>query len=324
MKKLLFALLLLTFYSGNAQNPEYLIHFEGIGDNREYFNPVAHPQTILGTRAAAEIGLFSGNHRVRGGFSYLYEFGSTIEANPLHLTLYYNYSGENSEFFFGSFPRKGKINFPLAMLTDTLNYYRPNVEGMFGEVSWDWGKQNAFVDWYSRQTDVKREQFMAGSTGEIFLKNLFVQNYLLLFHDAKPAIRVPGDHIKDYMGYAIQAGFRMNKNETHAEIKAGILTSMFRDRGQAGGFVNATGFFAETNGRYKNYGVKSVLQAGASHKFYAGDLFYRAKNYWRTDFCWYFIKHKNVNANFTYSFHVIDWNDLDQQQQLSIVYVFGK
>ena len=24
------------------------------------------------------------------------------------------------------------------------------------------------------------------------------------------------------------------------------------------------------------------------------------------------------------SFHVIDWNDLDQQQQLSIIYIFGK
>lgn len=324
MKNLLVLLFVLTSFSGIAQDLEYRFLFEGIGDNREYFNPVAYPHTILGTRAAAEIGVEKNGHRLRGGLNYLYEFGSKLDFNPIKLTLYYQFANQNTEFLFGAFPRRGKINFPLAMLTDTLMYYRPNIEGLFGEIHWDWGKQNTFVDWVSRQTNVNREQFMAGSSGEFSHKNLFLQNYILMYHDAKPAMRIPGDHIKDYFGYSIQAGIRTLENSKFTgEIKAGVLSSMFRDRGIADGFITAGSFYAETNGRYKNVGLKSVLSSGASHKFAFGDLFYQAKNYWRTDLFWYFFNQEKIKGTFNLSFHVIDWSDLDQQQQLSLIYVFG-
>ncbi|MCA1758818.1 MAG: hypothetical protein LC658_03530 [Bacteroidales bacterium] len=210
-------------------------------------------------------------------------------------------------------------------MTDTLLYYRPNIEGMFGEVRWDWGHQNGFVDWVSRQTDIKRENFTAGFSGEIFHKNLFLQNYVLMFHDAGPGIDIPGDHIKDYLGFALQAGVRTSENsQINGYLKAGVLGSSFRERSVTGGFINATSLFAEAQGRYKNYGIKSVLHSGDGHRFKDGDLFYRLKNYWRTDVIWYFINHEKVKGRFNLSFHVINWDDLDQQQQLSIVYVFGK
>ena len=169
-------------------------------------------QTILGSRGAFEIGLKTDNHRIRAGLSQLFEFGSDIDYHKPKLTLYYQYSDMQKDFLFGAFPRRGRIDFPLAMLTDTLLYYRPNIEGMFGEVRWDWGHENAFVDWVSRQTDVKRENFMVGFSGEVAYKNLFFQNYLLMFHDAGPGIDIPGDHVKDYLGYAFQAGIRTSEN----------------------------------------------------------------------------------------------------------------
>ncbi len=325
MKQLVSIFLLFTAIVVKSQNFEYKVLFEGIGDNREYFSGKALSQTILGSRGAFEIGIETDNHRIRAGLSQLLEFGSDIDFHKPKLTLYYQFADNRKEFLFGAFPRRGKIDFPLAMLTDTLLYYRPNIEGMFGEVHWDWGIQNGFVDWVSRQTDVKRENFMAGMSGEVFHKNLFFQNYLLLFHDAGPAIDIPGDHIKDYMGFALQGGFRTLENTVlAAEIKAGILSSSFRERSVTEGFQTSNSFFAEANGRYKNYGVKSVLSTGGSHKFACGDRFYRVKNYWRTDVIWYFINHGNVRGRFNLSFHVIDWNDLDQQQQLSIIYIFGK
>lgn len=324
MKRLLPLLLLFCTVALHAQNFEYEVLFHGIGDNREYFNPIAYPQTILGARGAFEIGVESNDHRVRGGLSELFEFGTEIDQQKPKLTLYYQFQGEAKEFLFGSFPRRGKIDFPLAMLIDTLQYYRPNIEGFFGEVGWEWGKQNAFVDWVSRQTDFHREQFMAGASGEIFYENLFLTNHILLFHDAKSAIQLPNDHIKDYFGYAVQAGMRTHRNSIiTAHIKAGILSSMYRNRGIADGFINATSFFAETEGRYKNWSIKSVLSSGARHNFNFGDLFYRAKNYWRTDVLWHFINGEKVKGIFNLSLHWIDWKDLDQQQQLSIVYVFG-
>ncbi len=325
MRKIFFIAFILISFLAKSQNFEYKVLFEGIGDNREYFSMVAMPQTILGARGAFELGVEMDGHRLRGGLSYLYEFGAEIDYNPPKLTMYYQFESEKTEFLFGAFPRRGKIDFPLAMLTDTLNYYRPNIEGMFGEVKWDWGHQNGFVDWVSRQTEVNRENFMAGFSGEMGHKNLFFQNHLLLFHDAGPAIDIPGDHIKDYMGFALQAGIRTSdESKVFGELKAGVLSSAFRERGVTGGFINATSFFAEANGKYKNFGIKSVLSSGAGHRFAYGDRFYTAKNYWRTDAIWYFINHEKVQGRFNLSFHVIDWNDLDQQQQLSVIYIFGK
>lgn len=325
MKKILFLSFVILSLLGKSQNFEYQVLFEGIGDNREFFSNKALPQTILGTRGAFELGVEMDGHRLRGGLSQLFEFGSAIDFHQPKLTMYYQSNDERTEFIFGAFPRRGKIDFPLAMLTDTLLYYRPNIEGFFGEVHWDWGHQNGFVDWVSRQTDTKRENFMAGFSGEMGHKNLFLQNYILMFHDAGPAINIPGDHIKDYLGFALQAGIRTSKESNFQGIvKAGILASSYRERSVTDGYLNATSFFAEAKGKYKNFGIKSVLSSGAGHRFAYGDLFYRVKNYWRTDAIWYFINHEKVKGTFNLSFHLLDWNDLDQQQQLSIIYVFGK
>ncbi len=326
MKRTIVFVFVLIAFIGKSQNFEYQVLFEGIGDNREFSKSnKAESQSILGSRGAFEIGVEKDGHRIRAGLSQLLEFGSDLDYHKPKLTLYYQYSDDKKDFLFGAFPRRGRIDFPLAMLTDTLLYYRPNIEGMFGEIRWDWGHENAFVDWVSRQTDTIRENFMVGLSGEIAYKNLFLQNYLLMYHDAGPAIDMPDDNVKDYLGYALQAGIRTNENALiRGYIKAGILSSMYRERSVTDGFLTSTGFFAETNVRYKNFGVKSVLNSGAGHKFKMGDLFYRVKNYWRTDAIWYFINHERVKGSFNLSFHLVDWKYLDQQQQLSIVYVFGK
>ncbi len=326
MKKLLFVLFAFVTFSGIAQNFEYQVLFEGIGDNREYSHSnKAESQSILGSRGAFEIGLEKDGHRIRGGLSQLLEFGSDLDAQKPKLTLYYQFSDKQKDFLFGAFPRRGRIDFPLAMLTDTLLYYRPNIEGMFGEVRWDWGHENAFVDWVSRQTDVNRENFIVGFSGKAEHKNLFIDNYLLMFHDAGPAIKVPGDNVKDYIGYAVQAGIKTNENAViNGYIKAGILSSSYRERSVTNGFENGKSLFAEAKARYKNFGVKSVLSSGEGHKFKYGDRFYSVDNYWRTDAIWYFINSEHVKGSFNLSFHLIDWKYLDQQQQLSIIYVFGK
>ena len=325
MKKQLAILFVLITFFGRSQNFEYRVLLEGIGDNREFFNDYGFPQTILGARAAFETGVKSDNHRISGGLSYLLEFGSDIDAMKPKLTLYYQFSDPKKEFFFGAFPRKNKIDFPLAMLTDTFLYYRPNIEGMYGVAKWDWGYQSGFVDWLSRQTDVKREIFTAGFSGEIYFKNFFIQDYILMSHNASAAIRLTNDYIKDYLGFALQAGVRTSEKQAfNGYIKAGILTSAFRQRAVTNGYVAGSSFFAEAKGHFKNYALKSVLSTGESHNFAYGDNFYRAKNYWRTDAIWYFINHENVKGTFNFAFHVIDWEELNFQQQLSVVYLFGK
>ncbi len=323
MKKLLLLFLVLPFY-GIGQNFEYNVLFDGIGDNREYFSGYAIPQTILGTRGAFEIGLEIDKHRIRIGSSKLFEFGSGIDFHKPKIILYYQYSDKTKEFLMGSFARKNRIDFPLAMLTDTLLYYRPNIEGLYTELKWDWGKQNIFADWVSRQTDTIRENFTVGFSGEISHNNLFLQNYFIMYHDAGPAIDIPGDHIKDYIGYALQIGLKTNDDsKIDGYIKAGILNSNYRERNVTNGNIAGNSFFAGLYAKYKNYAIKSTLSAGGSHVFAQGDHFYHAKNYLRTDVIWYLINHENVKGVFNLSFHITDWKNLDQQQQLSIIYKFG-
>ncbi|MFV0592836.1 MAG: hypothetical protein ACK5M7_15750 [Draconibacterium sp.] len=324
MKQGLVVLFLLTSLLSKAQKLEYQVLFEGIGDNREFTQPYAYPQTIIGTRGAFELGVTMDNHRLRGGLSHLFEFGSEMDAQKPKLTLYYQYLDKQKEFIFGAFPRRDKIDFPLAMLSDTLLYYRPNIEGLFGNVTWDWGHQNGFVDWVGRQTETQREQFMAGFSGEIFHKNLFLQNYLLMFHNAHTLFNNPPLHIEDYMGFAVQAGVRTAEgSKITGYIKTGVLNSTYRERGVTDGYDVSTTLFTELKGRYKNFGVKSVLNTGGGHKFALGDRYYRAENYWRTDLIWYFINHKNIRGTFNISMHIVDWDTFDNQQQLSVIYVFG-
>jgi len=324
MKRGFFILFLFTCLFSNAQKFEYQVLFDGIGDNREFTQTYAYPQTILGTRGAFELGVTFDQHRLRGGLSHLFEFGSDIDAQKPKLTLYYQFLEEDKEFIFGAFPRSDKIDFPLAMLTDTLLYYRPNIEGLYGKLQWDWGHQLGFVDWVGRQTEVQREQFMAGSSGEIGHKNLFLQNYILMFHNAHDKMHLPDQHIEDYSGFMILAGFRTPDNlKVEGSLKGGILTSFYRERGVTDGFISSTSFFAEASVRYKNVGIKSVMNLGGGHQFMFGDPYYRATNYSRTDLIWYFINHDKVKGRFNWSIHIPDWETVDQQQQLSIIYVFG-
>lgn len=325
MKKALFLFLVFLSVCANAQEFKYQILFEGIGDNREFTHQYAMPQTILGSRGAFELGVSIDNHHLRGGLSQLLEFGSDIDAQKPKLTLYYQYFDTQKEFVFGAFPRLDKLDFPLAMLSDTLLYYRPNIEGLYGKINWDWGHQLAFVDWVGRQTEIQREQFMAGFSGEMFYKNFFLQNYLIMFHNAHTLYNDPPLHIEDYLGFALQAGIRIPENlAIQGYLKMGLLNSTYRERSVTDGYEVSNSFFAEAKMRYKNFGIKSVLNFGGGHRFALGDPYYRATNYSRTDLIWYFINHKNIKGRFNLSMHIVDWETIDQQQQMSIIYVFGK
>lgn len=324
MKKLLTILFISVTFLGKSQNFEYQVLFEGLGDNREFFNDYGYPQTILGTRVAAEVGVLSGNHKIRMGFSYLYEFGSEVDAQKPKPTIYYQFSNSKTEFLFGAFPRRDKIDFPLAMLTDTFLYYRPNIEGLFGKYNWKWGWQSSFIDWLQHQTDVDKEMFTAGLSGEMFAGNFFIEDFLLMTHIATPSIRIKGDCIEDFIGFSLRAGIRTKDNANFkGYLKAGILTSIFRDRGVSNGFITKNSFFAEAFGQWKSFAIKSTLHTGEGHRFAFGDNFYRANDYLRTDMIWYFLDKEKLKGHFNWSLHVIDWHELNNQQQLSIIYVFG-
>jgi hypothetical protein len=317
-----FNILFLFFtFSGSAQKPLFKFTFQGIGDNREFHNGQSMSQTILGTIGSAQIGTKIDNHSLFGGISELYEFGSTISFHQPELIMYYQFEDQKKQFRFGSFPRLGVVDFPLAMLADTLQYFRPNIEGLLGKISGDKGYQMAFVDWNGRQTKTIRESFIVGTSGEIRFKKAFFQNYVLMYHFAHSGERIEGQHIKDYFGYSLVGGTRLGSGKAlHAEIKAGILSSLYRERSVTDGFRSGYSFIAEGTGWYKTFILKTTLHHGDKHTFALGDPFYRFRNYVRTDAIWNFIRHKNITGRFNWSFHWTNSSRPDHSQQLSLIY----
>jgi len=321
MRNRLCILFVLITLNLQAQKPVWKFTLEGIGDNREFHNGQSIPQTILGTRGSVEIGTSVEGHSMFAGISEWYESGSHIDFHQPRLILYYKYADQKTEFRFGSFPRLGVIDFPLAMLADTLAYYRPQIEGLSGKISGEWGHQTAFVDWTGRQTQTVRESFMVGSSGEVKADNWFLQNYILMNHLAHTAEWVENMHIKDHLGYSLMAGLRLGSDKTIlCELKAGFMSSLYRERSVTEGFQIRYAFHFEGTGRYRKFGLKTTLHSGDKLQFALGDPIYRFSNYLRTDAIWYFIRFKNVTARFNWSFHMIEWEQLDHSQQLSLIY----
>jgi hypothetical protein len=213
----------------------------------------------------------------------------------------------------------------LALLTDTLLYYRPNIEGMYGRYNWSWGHQSGFVDWTGRQTETRREAFLAGFSGEMRCRTFFFQNYLTLYHYAETALELGNIHIKDNLGMVLYVGTDLEKiiPLKRSYIKMGLIESSIRERSVTDGFINALSFTGELYGENKNFALHATLHEGKGHQLMNGDRFYDVDSYLRTDLIWKFINKEHIQGRFNLSFHLIEGNDLDQSQQLSLVYRFG-
>jgi len=325
-KVLLILLLSVLSVSAFSQKLEYNAQLYVFGDNREFQSQTSTSQTIFGERASFEIGTtLEKNHHVRIGLNYLYEFGSEMGDKTPKFTAYYNYKDSQKTVYIGAFPRMGLIDFPLVLLSDTLNYYSPNIEGLYGKYNWKWGHECGFVDWTSRQTDTRRETFLAGFSGEIRHKSFFFQNYMTLFHFAGTALSNGTEDVNDNMAAVLYLGSDIDKilPLKKGYIRLGIIESSFRERHEDDKYVNGLSFTGEFYGEVKCFALKATFSEGDGHIITNGDPFYRIGNYIRTDFYWLIINTKHIQAHLNESFHFIDGNDMDSSTQLHLVYKFG-
>jgi len=194
----------------NSQKFEWKAGLDGFLDNREYFS-IDIPQTIFGSRAWGEVGAsLSEMHHLSVGMNYLYEFGHDLSAHTPVATMYYTYDDEKINFQIGSFPRRNLLEYPIALLSDTLQYYRPNIQGAYLGYRGIWGYQNVFIDWTSRQTDENPETFLFGFSGKVQKGILFLNHHLLMGHFARKGIPDPDYHLRDNGGFHITIGTNLS------------------------------------------------------------------------------------------------------------------
>ena len=320
MKKLFITFFILhsSFYILHAQNFAWKVDFLGFADNREYKSGVQIPQTMIGMRLTPLVGLRWNEHSFFAGASALKEFGSSKGVDDIIPAAYYRFEGRDFDFRFGAFPRSETLgDFPAAFFSDSLSYYRPNINGLFWQFKkYDNLRAGVFLDWTSRQTDTHREAFIMGGSGLWRCYGIYYLKFnYYMYHRAGKAIDEPGDHIHD-MGlgyYAVGADLSQYTKLDTIYVHAGLLQGMERRRG-IGGWYYPRGLLLEAGAEYKNIGLKNTLYAGKGQQvfynsynperdLYWGDPFYRAKFYNRTDLYASLIHSDWVNARFDVSLH---------------------
>lgn len=325
--KFLFSIVLLYFIANcvQAQELEGNLNLHTFADNREYGNSNRFSQTIFGLRFSPEIGLLlDSTHRLRIGLNALHEFGSPKFTNKIDPVAYYEFKKQDWNFYMGMFPRRTLVDdYPRALLKDTFNYYRPNVEGMLLKYQNENWKQVLWIDWTSRQTATDRENFIFGLSGSYKKGIFFVSHYAMMLHNAGPAVPIPNDHVEDNGAAIVKVGVDLSHRTflDSLTINTGGMMSFERVR-SVGGWKTPKGALLELLLEYRRFGVINSFYKGQGHRLLYGDQFYSAKTYNRTDLTWRPHIYKGIEGQFTLSFHFLE-GVVDNQQAFGIRYNIG-
>ncbi len=317
--------LTLLHIPGFSQHKKPVFHgtFYHIADNREYFSQYAMAQTILGARVdlKAEFSTPDSVNKAFFGFNYLYEYGHTIDAHIPVLNLYYQYQKGVFDFYFGSFPRRDLLNYPLVLLTDSLDYYRPNIEGALAKISGKTGNITLWIDWTSRQTNTVRETFLAGFSTQLNLDMFYNENYMYMYHRAGSKNPPPDDHIRDNGGACSLLGLNLSDKLPFDKMKYDIGAAYSYDRFRSNPYDHNFGLISRIQWKHKMMGLDAVYYSGDKQALPYGDPFYSAGQYSRIDTYIIPFKSKHVSSKVAFSVHFAK-DQTDYSQQIFVIYKF--
>jgi len=322
--KILFIELVLLYNAiGYGQTIKWSTGFNGFFDNREYFNDYSQPQTMFGARLFGIGGITFGQyHEIGAGADILFEFGSKLKNDNIKPIIYYHFNKRSINLYFGSFPRKGLINLPLFLQSDTLLYYRPTCEGMFIEFINPLLIQSVWLDWTSKQTDTIRETFQIGGSGSFKKGFFFYRHDFIMTHYAGSGIRIPDQHIRDNGGLYANLGVNLSSYLFDSlTLSTGYCFSYDRLR-SVYDFNFYHGSLSQLYIELFNIGIRSAFYFGDGQIQMWADGLYRAKYYNRTDIVWHMFRQKNIKGSVEFSFHVIE-NTLDMSQSIKIYVTLG-
>lgn len=315
-KSLIIIVLAIAILPVRGQRPGYDVSFYQIFDNREYFSEFAFPQTIFGARLDASLVFpLDSMHRFAAGLNYLYEHGSAFPGVPPQVNLYYNYRSDHVEVAFGSFPRKDRISMPLVFLTDTLNYYRPNIEGAYIALEKQFAEVNGFIDWTGRVSETTREAFLAGMDATFRVAQFFLKPSFLMYHNARSYDPADAGPIRDNGIFSLAAGISAGDELGFpTQLSAGYIASYNRLR--PGDFTWGRGWIANLEIQYTIFGFKGVYYFGTPIGFEYGEPFYRAGNYGRVDIFADPFRLENIDSKIGWNLHFVPGEGVHHSQQL--------
>lgn len=326
-KKYIFiAIFLTSFHLIPAKSQEIMwkAGFNSFFDNREYFNDYAEPGSILGARTFVEGGFtIDDQNSFSIGLDFMYEFGDKARPEHINPILYYHHYSPSTEIYMGAFPRRGLVKLPYVMQSDTFNYYRPNVEGIFLRFQNSWGKQDVWLDWTSRQTFDQKETFLIGATGQTRQGLLYGRYDFIMYHYAGTAQNTPDEHLRDNGGATAIIGANLSgwlPLDT-LMLSTGVTMSYDRLRGVYD-LQYSFGSLTELLAGYKMFGIRNTTYFGDGQVNCVGDKMYTAPFYNRTDFIWDIFRKGPVKGEVEFSLHFLP-ETLDFSQKFTIYLDIG-
>jgi len=324
------AFLCLLAFAAGAYAFDYRVSLDGVMDNYEYgrYYPARFgDRTLFFIRPLAEAGFsVDGSHKIRGGLTYLQEFGAPALSENLHPLIYYHYDDERLQFRFGSFPRAGAVNAPEWFLGREFTAFRPFVQGAAVEAKNRGITAGAWVDWLGRQDIGVNEEFLFGARVGYGQGIFFAHCDFMLLHDALPSDPEPNTHVWDNGGISVSGGAARGPTaflDTLA-AEAGVIIALDRYRGDNVWHTPAGGFLTAFAGA-RMIGVRGFLYVGEPLQMaFGSDQWARypkterrdsintsspIEAYGRLDLTARFAVKENIRAELSQSFHINSSNN---------------
>lgn len=306
------------------------IHFNGVAflDDHEYDALIPLRKTISGTRTEIDLGLNIDSLNIFAvGTNALHEFGGVPYFVNVDPVAYYRYKNKDWVFFAGEFPRDSMLQYPRALFNDTIQYYRPNVQGLLLSTKNKMGVETAWIDWWSRQTTTQRNIFMAGELGTFipFHDHVFyVSHYFLFQHNAgsKTDTAAP---IRDSGGAQIRFGLNLSHHTVFDSLKieVGGMGTEYRQRSEFG-FRLSEGFVASVYLAIKRFSILDEFYKGDPNFLTFADPFYSKPIYNRFDFMYNAFVGKHLKGQFFLGLHQSPGRLTDSEPGFRVVYDFGR
>lgn len=305
------------------QKTEWGFTSYGFFDNQEYDSPNRISQTMAGMWIQPHLGWqLNKKQSLRVGVGGLVEWGAPSLFQKGLVTAYYQYTVPSFSFSLGSFSRDHlRGEYSSAFFSDSIRYYRPNMQG----VAFQWGNPHdyfeLFLDWTSRQTFTQREQFMVGGAARYTTKLLFGGMRGYYYHYAKTKNPPSNMSIQDYGVSNLFVGLDLSGKSAFDSLlfQVGPLAGLERNR-LIGDWKLPIGLLAEFRLGWKKMLFEETLYFGDSQQqfgdlgagaFYWNDAFYRSKAYSRTDIYYKLIHNRfarcSIGATFHYQGGTVSW-----------------
>lgn len=333
MKRFLLIMIpcLCVFLPISAQQKVWKVGVNSFFDNTEFMHSkVQIPQTMAGVHLAPEIGLsWDTIHRIFVGVDAMHEYGSNKTIDYIDPIAYYEYNSAPFRFIMGAFPRKQILNdYPRIFFTDSINNYRPNINGICWEYAQGSSYIRAWLDWTSRQTRERHETFLIGESVRLNFGDFYAQHFGYMYHYAGLIDPLIPEALHDNGLYLTSLGVDLAKRtgfdklETNLGWAVGVEDA--RD-GRSEWFIN-NALMVETKIEYRGLGLENSYYKGEGQmsfyndhgmNLYWGDRVYRANEYDRADLYVNFFHTDVVKTKLMFTLHFVE-NQMYNEQSLYV------